>query len=196
MEYFAEIAHILGERLIDFQANKPATAHSAEIYRKNFFIARVTFFIITLVIASLLPTGLVYSAFRDGDVSTTYLEVAAILILVTVVTSLFYFPKILLLTRQFSDKQIIQESTGIEDDIKYELGIEFLLFILAFIPFGHVIFCPLTIDRAINIIEITNSSRQKFRKLAANIAGYSVVVFMANSFIITIILLIRGNTRW
>src|SRR5258706_7186889 len=196
MEYFAEIVHIVGERLIDFQANRPANKHSAEIYRKNFSILQVIFFIITIALASLLPASLVFSSFRDGDVSTTYLEIATILIFATIITSLFVFPKILLLTRRLSGEQIIQESISIEDDIKYELGIEFLSFILTFIPFGYIIFCPLTIDRAINIIEITNSSRQKFRKLAANIAGYSVVVFMANSFITTITLLIMGNTRW
>ena len=98
--------------------------------------------------------------------------------------------------RRLSGEQVIQESISIEDDIKYELGIEFLLFVLTFIPFGHIIFCPSIIDRAINIIEITNPSRQKFRKLAVNIAGYSVVAFMANSFITTITLLIMGNTRW
>src|SRR5260221_6912473 len=148
MEYFAEIVHILGERLIDFQANRPANKHSAEIYRKNFSILQVIFFIITIALASLLPASLVFSSFRDGDVSTTYLEVATILIFATIITSLFVFPKILLLTRRLSGGQIIPKSINIEGDIKYEMGIEILLFILNFIPFWQIFFFLLTIDLA------------------------------------------------
>ena len=192
MDHFVEIVILLGERLTSFQAELPSNPQTEEINRKGFYIVRVVFMVIILAIASIIPIGIGGLALLDGQFSTIYLGLAASLAFATVVASIFIFPKISLLIHQYSQTQSVQEMITVQDDIKYELGIELLLFILTFIPIAHIIFCSLTVDRAINIIEITDPSRQRIRKNAANIAGFAILVFMANSFVVSLITLIMG----
>ena len=195
MEYLAEIIQLFGERLIDFQTRAPTSPQTEELNRKGFYILRVIFMGGILLTASVLPAFFAFSSFLDGIISDFYLIVAIFLIILTIITSLLIFPKILLLLRQYSENQSAYEATGVEDEVKYQLGIELLLLLLTFIPVAHILFCPLTVDRATNIIEITSSSRQKVRRLAANLAGYAIVVFLLNSLLVSIMIMVLGDTR-
>ncbi|HMR97694.1 MAG TPA: hypothetical protein PKE62_00460 [Anaerolineales bacterium] len=194
MGNFIEIIQLLGEQLTNIQARTPVTPQSEEFNRRGFFIFRAVFMAFVLIVASIAPVGVVLIGSKDDNFSIGYLGISIVLALSTIAASIFVFPKVLLLIRQYSVIQSVHETITVEDDIKYELGIELLLFIFTFIPVAHIIFCSLTIDRAANILEITNSSRQRIRRNSANIAGYSIMVFMINSLIVSLALLILGTT--
>jgi hypothetical protein len=195
MDFLSEIVIFLGERVINSRATLPNTPQSEELYRKNFYTFRVAFMAFLLIVASIAPVGVMFLGFTAAKFSAVYLGIAVVFAFSTIAVSIFIFPKILLLLKQYTERQAVCETTSVEDDIKYELGIELLLFIFTFIPFAHIIFCSLAIDRAINILEITNSSRLRIRKNSANIAGYAILVFMSNSLVASLILLIQGSTH-
>jgi hypothetical protein len=195
MEILAELLRMLGEQTIEFQSRVPRNPHEEELYRKNFVLMRKILFIVMLTASVALPTYFVFIFFIDGYLSNFYFILSVFLIFAAIIVSLVIYPKITLLLEQYSKKQTVNETLYVEDEVKYELGFETLLLVLSAIPFAHILFCPLVIRRAMNILEMTDASRIKIRKIAANLAGYSVLLFMTNSLVVSLILIILGDTR-
>ena len=131
----------------------------------------------------------------SGYLSSFYLLLSISLIFLTTIISLIIYPKINFLVEQYITEPILNESLYFEDEIKRELGLEVFLLVLSAIPFTHLLFCPLVIGRAMDILEMTDIARIKIRKLAANLAGYSVLLFMLNSLVISMVLIVLGDTR-
>jgi len=195
MDFLPDLILFLGNQVLEFQSKVPSTPQSEERFRRNFFVARVGLMVVALAIASLLPAYFILSSYSMGILSNSYFVIALIVTFFTSISSLLIFPKIPLLMKQYEEKPSAYETIGVEDEIKHELGTEFLFLILTLVPVAHILFCSLTINRASNILEIKNSSMQRIRKLAANLAGYSVILFMTNSLVVSFVLMILGDTR-
>jgi hypothetical protein len=89
------------------------------------------------------------------------------------------------------------ESSMIEDDIRYEMGLLILFTFLSAIPIINLIVHPLSIDRAVSVLEMTtnNPQRKRIRDLAENVAFSSLLVFLASSLVFSIVLISLGDTR-
>lgn len=195
MEILAEFLRMLGEQTIELQSRVPRNPHEEELYRKNFILMRKILFFVMLAASVALPAYFVFSFSANGYLSSFYLLLSAFLIFLTAIISLIIYPKINFLVGQYITESILNESLYFEDEIKRELGLEVFLLALSAIPFTHLLFCPLVIGRAIDILEMTDIARIKIRKIATNLAGYSVLLFTANSLVISIILIVLGDTR-
>ena len=195
MEILAEFLRMLGEQTIELQSRMPRNPHEEELYRKNFILMRKFLFFVMLAASVALPAYIVFIFATDGYLSSFYLVLSISLIFLTTIISLIIYPKINFLVEQYITKPILNESLYFEDEIKRELGLEVFLLVLSAIPFTHLLFCPLVIGRAMDILEMTDIARIKIRKLAANLAGYSVLLFMVNSLVISMVLIVLGDTR-
>ena len=195
MEIFADLFQLLGEQVIAFQERMPRNPHEEELYRKNFILMRKILFLVMLAASVGLPSFFVFTFSASGYLSSFYLLLSISLIFLTAIISLIIYPKINFLVEKYITEPILNESLYFEDEVKRELGLEVFLLALSAIPFTHLLFCPLVIGRAMDILEMTDIARIKIRKIAANLAGYSVLLFMLNSLVISIVLIVLGDTR-
>ena len=197
MEFLVELIQIIGEKIVKNAAKKPKTRASEEAFKKNLHLLRRFLTIAILVTSTLLPAYFYYDGYTSGNLSKDYYYIGVALVVTTFISNLFTLTKALELVRQGNKASAIFESSTIEDDIRYEIGLLVLFTFLSAIPILNLIVNPLSIDRALNILEITlnNSQRQKIRELAANIAFSALLVFLASSLVFSIILIILGDTR-
>ena len=185
---------MLGEQLVNIQARTTGLPQSEESYQKGFFIVRVIFMATLLVVATVVPIGFALLVLADRKSPNILVGIMVILASATTISSIINFQKIVLLLRQYSENSSGVAPATIEDDVRYELGIELLSFGLTFVPIAHIFFCTQTIAKAIGILE-TTKAKQNIRKLASNIAGYAILVYMANSTFTSIAMIILVD-KW
>jgi hypothetical protein len=197
MEFLVELIQIIGEKIVENVAKKPKTRTSEEAFKKKFHLLRRFLTIAILVTSTLLPAYFYYDGYTSGNLGKDYYYIGVALVVTTFISNLFTLTKTLELVRQEGKAGAIFESSTIEDDIRHEIGLLVLFTFLSAIPILNLIVNPLSIDRAINILEITlnNPQRQKIRELAANIAFSALLAFLASSLVFSIILIILGDTR-
>lgn len=197
MELLIELIQILGERVLERSAKPARTRASEEASKKNLLFLKRLFVGAVLVTSILVPAYFFYEGYTSGNLSKQYLYIGIVLISLTLFSNLLTLIKTMELLNQEVKTDIIYESSTVEDDIRYEMGLLVLLTLLSAIPVLNLIVHPLSIDRASNIMEMTanNSRRQRIRSLAGNIAFLSLIVFLASSLAVAAVLIILGDTR-
>jgi hypothetical protein len=187
MEYFAAVMEILARNT----GNTSSQTVLSEDAKRKLGKANVIIVAVGINICIIISVILMISIFKDARPKSIYIFIGAAFFVLTLLDEVFILSS---LWRSNLQIKPIPTTTDATDEIKRNLGFVLLFFICGIVPFVHLLFCPLTLNHCVNIMEISrhNPEYQNYDHLAKNFAMYSLVVFLLYTAALSIVITFGG----